>query len=51
MSKYPKMTNKQYRERLVEIFSLLDDNRKLRYFYIFIMEVLEPEEGAQHGKD
>lgn len=47
MSKYPEMTNEQYRERLLEIFSLLD-NRKLRYFYIFITEVLKQKGGQQH---
>lgn len=45
MNKYPRMTNEQYREKLAEIFTLLD-NRHLRYFYIFITAFLDKREGA-----
>lgn len=35
------MTNEEYREELSNIFSSIDDNRILRYFYIFVSEKLK----------
>ncbi len=31
-----KMTNEEYREELRKLFDDIDDNRILRYFYIFV---------------
>lgn len=33
-----KMTNEEYRIELDRMFGELDDNRLLRYFYIFVSE-------------
>lgn len=38
---YPEMTNEEYREELVEIIENIDNNRLLRYFYIFTSEKLK----------
>lgn len=35
------MTNEEYREKLSKIFGGIDDNRILRYFYIFVSEKLK----------
>lgn len=35
------MTNEEYREELQKIFDGIDDNRILRYFYIFVSEKLK----------
>ena len=35
------MTNEEYREELEKIFNNIDDNRILRYFYIFVSEKLK----------
>lgn len=34
------MTNEQYREELQKMFAELDENYKLRWFYIFVKEIL-----------
>ena len=34
------MTNKQYREELNKMFAELDENYKLRWFYVFVKEKL-----------
>ena len=34
------MTNEQYREELKKMFDNLDENHKLRWFYIFVKEKL-----------
>ena len=34
------MTNEQYREELNKMFADLDENYKLRWFYIFVKEKL-----------
>ena len=34
------MTNEQYREELKKMFDNLDENYKLRWFYIFVKEKL-----------
>ena len=34
------MTNEQYREELNKMFAELDENYKLRWFYIFVKEKL-----------
>ena len=40
-TEYPKyMTNRQYREELKKMFDNLDENYKLRWFYIFVKEKL-----------
>ena len=35
------MTNEEYREELKKMFDGVDDNRMLRYFYIFVSEKLK----------
>ena len=35
------MTNEEYRAELEKIFDGIDDNRILRYFYIFVSEKLK----------
>ncbi len=35
------MTNEDYREELEKMFISIDDNRLLRYFYIFVSEKLK----------
>ncbi len=35
------MTNEEYRMALTEIFNHIDDNKILRYFYIFVSEKLK----------
>ena len=35
------MTNEEYRVELEKIFDSIDDNRILRYFYIFVSEKLK----------
>lgn len=35
------MTNEEYREELKNIFDNIEDNRLLRYFYIFVSEKLK----------
>lgn len=35
------MTNEEYRIELEKIFDSIDDNRILRYFYIFVSEKLK----------
>ena len=35
------MTNEEYREELQKIFDGIEDNRILRYFYIFVSEKLK----------
>lgn len=35
------MTNEEYREELEKMFISIDDNRLLRYFYIFVSEKLK----------
>ena len=35
------MTNEEYREKLKNIFDNVEDNRLLRYFYIFVSEKLK----------
>ncbi len=35
------MTNEEYRVELEKIFDNIDDNRLLRYFYIFVSEKLK----------
>lgn len=39
--KYTNMTNEEYREELRKIFDSIDDNKILRYFYIFVSEKLK----------
>ena len=38
---YVEMTNEEYREELRKLFDEVDDNRLLRYFYIFVSEKLK----------
>lgn len=39
---YPaEMTNEEYRVELNRMFGELDDNRLLRYFYIFVSEKIK----------
>ena len=40
-SDYVEMTNEEYREELQKMFDGMDDNRMLRYFYIFVSEKLK----------
>lgn len=35
------MTNEEYREELKKLFADVEDNRILRYFYIFVSEKLK----------
>lgn len=35
------MTNEEYRVELNEMFKSIEDNRLLRYFYIFVSEKLK----------
>lgn len=35
------MTNEEYREELEKMFISINDNRLLRYFYIFVSEKLK----------
>lgn len=35
------MTNEEYRLELAKMFDSVDDNRILRYFYIFVSEKLK----------
>lgn len=35
------MTNEEYRTELQKIFDEVEDNRMLRYFYIFVSEKLK----------
>lgn len=35
------MTNEEYRVELAKLFDSVDDNRILRYFYIFVSEKLK----------
>lgn len=35
------MTNEEYRVELAKMFDNVDDNRILRYFYIFVSEKLK----------
>lgn len=35
------ITNEEYRDALRKIFENIDDNRILRYFYIFVSEKLK----------
>lgn len=35
------MTNEEYRAELEKLFDSVDDNRILRYFYIFVSEKLK----------
>ena len=35
------MTNEEYREELKKMFDGVEDNRLLRYFYIFVSEKLK----------
>lgn len=35
------MTNEEYRIELEKIFDSIDDNRLLRYFYIYVSEKLK----------
>lgn len=37
----PEMTNEEYRIELNQIFKELDDNRLLRYFYVFVSEKIK----------
>lgn len=39
--RYIEMTNEEYRAELEKIFDGIDDNRLLRYFYIFVSEKLK----------
>lgn len=39
--KVPEMTNEEYRTELERIFDSIDENRILRYFYIFVSEKLK----------
>ena len=38
---YVEMTNEEYREELKKMFDGVDNNRMLRYFYIFVSEKLK----------
>lgn len=38
---YVEMTNEEYMEELRKLFDEVDDNRLLRYFYIFVSEKLK----------
>lgn len=38
---FREMTNEEYREGLEKIFDRIEDNRLLRYFYIFVSEKLK----------
>ena len=38
---YDEMTNEEYQEGLNRMFGMLEDNRLLRYFYIFVAEKLK----------
>ena len=35
------MTNEEYRIELEKMFDSVDDNRILRYFYVFVLEKLK----------
>lgn len=37
----PEMTNEEYRIELDRMFEELDDNRLLRYFYVFVSEKIK----------
>lgn len=39
--RYLEMANEEYRLELNKIFSKIDDDRLLRYFYIFVLEKLK----------
>lgn len=39
--RYPEMTNGEYRAEISRILKEVQDNRLLRYFYIFILEKLK----------
>lgn len=41
-----KLTNEEYREKLYQLFKTVDDNYKLRWFYIFIIEKLRSNKWA-----
>jgi len=38
---YVEMTNEEYRIELDRMFEELDDNRLLRYFYVFVSEKIK----------
>lgn len=41
IEEFNEMTNEEYREELRKIFDRIEDNRLLRYFYIFVSEKLK----------
>ena len=42
------MTNEQYRTELKALFNNTDDNRLLRYFYIFVSEKMRKVLGGSY---
>lgn len=40
MNNYPELTAEQYREKIREAFSKVENVKILRYFYIFVSEKL-----------
>ena len=40
-TRYDEMTNEEYRIELQKMFEKVEDNRLLRYFYIFVSEKLK----------
>lgn len=46
MNNYPELTAEQYREKISEVFSKVESEKILRYFYIFVFEKLARIGGA-----
>lgn len=46
---YPHMTNEEYRNELVNIFTNVHENYKLRWFYVFISERLRLDAEERGG--
>lgn len=40
-TRYDEMTNEEYRIELQKMFEEVEDNRLLRYFYIFVSEKIK----------
>ena len=46
-NEYPMMSNEEYREKLLDVFKNMNENYKLRWFYIFITEKLKMDKEPQ----
>lgn len=40
-TEYDEMTNEEYKEELMKLLDRVEDNRILRYFYIFVSEKIK----------